>query len=205
MFFLYTIAIAILIVVGFSLLYFFKSKENYYLVVRVYNVIEYSLLAYFFSFYIKNKFVKRLLLFSTVAYFLFCIFNFAIEKKPGMPFVPLTVEHILLLIFIIYYFFEIMQDTVVEPIYQKAIFWISVAFIINSSGNFFLFLYSKNSYNDEIFRKQYTIIYTTVTVIKNVLLCISILIKEKKENLLQNNLIDIDLDTFHPIKNKTQQ
>ena len=122
-----------------------------------------------------------------------------------MPFVPATVEHILLLFFIIYYFFEVMQNIVIEPIYQRAIFWISVAFIINSSGNFFLFLYAKSTYNDEIFRKQYTIIYTTVTVIKNLLLCISILIKEKKENLLQNNLIDIDLDTFHPIKNKTQQ
>ena len=204
-FFLYTLFIAILVVVGFSLLYIFKSKENYYLVVRVYNVMEYTVLAFFFSFYIKNKLIKKALLLSVVIYFLFCIFNFAIEKKSGMPFVPATVEHILLLIFIIYYFFEVMQETVLEPIYQKAIFWISVAFIINSSGNFFLFLYSKNSFNDEIFKNQYTIIYTTVTVIKNLLLCISILIKEKHESLSQNNLIDIDLDSFHPIKNKTQQ
>lgn len=205
MFFLYTLFIAILVVVGFSLRYIYKSPESYFVVIRIYNVVEYTLLAYFFSFYIKNKFIKKILLFSTVAYFLFCIYDFAIEKIPGMPFVPLTVEHILLLIFIIYYFFEVMQYTVVEPIYQRAIFWICVAFIINSSGNFFLFLYSKNSFNDEIFKKQYTIIYTTITVIKNLLLCISILIKEKKENLPQNNLIDIDLDSFHPIKNKTQQ
>ena len=202
-FFLYTLFIAILVVVGFSLLYIFKSKENYYLVVRVYNVMEYTVLAFFFSFYIKNKLIKKALLLSVVIYFLFCIFNFAIEKKPGMPFVPATVEHILLLFFIIYYFFEVMKNTVIEPIYQRAIFWISVAFIINSSGNFFLFLYSKNSYNDEIFKTQYTIIYTTVTVIKNLLLCISILIKEKHESLSQNNLIDIDLDSFHPFKNKT--
>ena len=94
-----------------------------------------------------------------------------------------------------------MQETVVEPIYQKAIFWISVAFIINSSGNFFLFLYSKNSYNDETFKKQYTIIYTTVTVIKNFLLCVSILIKEKKDPS-SSELIDIDLDSFHSFKNQ---
>lgn len=121
-------------------------------------------------------------------------------KVPEMPFVPASVEHILLLIFIIYYFFEVMQLSVVEPIYQKAIFWICVAFIINSSGNFFLFLYSKNSYNDEVFKKQYTLIYTTVTVLKNLLLCIAISMKEKKENHLQNNFIDVDLDSFKPIK-----
>ena len=75
-----------------------------------------------------------------------------------------------------------MQESiVVEPIYHRAIFWISVAFIINFSGNFFLFLFSKNSYNDEYFQKQYTIIYSTVTFIKNILLCVAILIKENKK------------------------
>ncbi len=96
-----------------------------------------------------------------------------------------------------------MQKSIAEPIYLKAIFWISVAFIINSSGNFFLFLYSKNSYNDEVFKRQYTIVYATITILKNVLLCISIIIKEKQENHVPNHLIDIDLDTFHSIKNKT--
>ena len=94
-----------------------------------------------------------------------------------------------------------MNETVVEPIYQRAIFWICVAFIVNSAGNFFLFIYSKNSYNDETFKRQYTIIYTTVTVIKNLLLCISILIKENRIDTHSDSLIDIDLDTFHPIEN----
>ena len=200
-FFLYTIAVAILVIIGFSLLYIFKSKESYYLVVRVYNVIEYSLLAYFFSLYIKNKHIKSILLYSTIIYFIFCVYDLINEKLQGMPFLPFSVEHILLLCFIIYYFFEIMNEQILEPIYQRAIFWICVAFIVNSSGNFFLFLYSKNSYNDEVFKRQYTIIYTTVTVIKNLLLCISILIIEKKIDSPSNSLIDVDLDTFHPIEN----
>ena len=202
-FFLYTILIAILVIVGFSLLYIFKSSENYYLVVRVYIALEYSLLAYFFSLYIKNRFVKTILLYSPLMFIIFCIYDFIIEKVPGLPFTPASVEHMILLCFIVYYFFEVMQETVVEPVYHKAIFWISVAFIINSSGNFFLFLYGKNSYNDDVFKSQYTIIYTTVTVIKNLLLCISISIKEKTENPSQSNFLDIDLDSFNPIKNKT--
>ncbi len=96
-----------------------------------------------------------------------------------------------------------MQETVAEPIYQKAIFWISVAFIINSSGNFFLFLYVQFNHEVNIFKTpQYTIIYTTVTILKNLLLCISILIKEKKENLPSNSLFDIDLDSIHLSKKK---
>lgn len=60
-----------------------------------------------------------------------------------------------------------------------------------------------NSFNDETFRKQYIIIYTTVTVIKNILLSISIIIKENNEPVSAPHLpLDIDLDNFHPIKNK---
>jgi len=202
-FFLYTILIAILVVIGFSLLYIYKSTENYHSVVRAYVIIEYLLLTYLFTLYIRNTLVKKAILFSQLGFLLFCIYDYFIAKTPGLPFVPASIGHILLLIFIVYFFFEIMQEMVVEPIYHKAAFWISVAFIINSSGNFFLFLYSKNSYNDEIFKKQYTIIYTTVTVIKNLILCISILIKEKQEPQSPNQLVDIDLDSFHPIKNKT--
>jgi hypothetical protein len=93
-----------------------------------------------------------------------------------------------------------MQGTLVEPIYQRAIFWIAVAFIINFSGNFFLFLYSKNSFNDEVFKRQYTIIYTTVTLIKNILLCISIIIKENKKVSLSPK-IENTFDSFHPFQN----
>ena len=95
-----------------------------------------------------------------------------------------------------------MQESIAEPIYHKAIFWISVAFIINSAGNFFLFLYSKTQFNDDIFKKQYTIIYTTVTVIKNLLLCISIFIKETPKNESDKVIFDVDLDSFNPSKNQ---
>ena len=200
---MYTIFITIIVTIGFSLLYIYKSKENYFIAVRVYNAIEYALLAYLFSFYIKNSYIKNILLFSPAAFLVYCTYDFLNEKISGMPFVPLSTEHILLLLIIIYYFFEVIQETVVEPIYQKAAFWICVAFLINASGNFFLFLYAKYSYNDEIFKRQYTIIYVIVTVIKNLLLCISILIKEKKDTLPPDSLFDIDLDALNPIKNKT--
>lgn len=202
MFFGYTIIIAILVSIAFSFLYIYKSRENYYLIVRFYNIIEYAVLTYFFSLYVKNKIARKLMIYSAFFYFAFCVFDYLKLKTPEMPFIPLSVEHILLLIFIIYFFFEVMQESIAEPIYHKAIFWISVAFIINSAGNFFLFLYSKTQFNDDIFKKQYTIIYTTVTVIKNLLLCISIFIKETPKNESDKVIFDVDLDSFNPSKNQ---
>lgn len=201
-FFLYTITIVVLVTTGFTFLYYFKSQVSYFLTVRIYNIIEYSLLAYFFSLYIKNNGIRKLIFLSIIFYFLFCLFSFLNQKKQEMPFVPATVEHILLLIIIIYFFFEIVQHVTLEPVYQRAIFWISVAFIINSSGNFFLFLYSKSSYNDPSFKTQYTIIYGVVTVLKNIFLCISIPIKEHSQKSTLNESLNIDLDPFKPIETK---
>jgi hypothetical protein len=197
-FFLYTLTIVILVSLGFSLLYIFDSKESYYIVVRFYNVIEYTILAYFFSLHLKNKVVKKVLLFSPILFAAFCILNFLKATTPELPFVPLVVEYVTLLIFIVYFFFEVMQDITTEPVYQKPVFWISAAFILNFSGNFFLFLYSKNSYNDEAFNRQYLIIYGTVTIAKNILLSISAIIKENQSIENGAHPFDSKLDMFHP-------
>lgn len=182
--------------------YINDSLEQYYLVTRIYNILEYSLLSYLFYLNIKNKIIRNILVVSPLPFILFCIYDFLISTKPNLPFLPLIFEYLILLLFIVYFFFEVIQETVVEPIYHKTIFWISVAFIINFSGNFFLFLYSKTSYNDEAFRRQFLIIYSSVTIIKNILLCIAVALKETKIDNQNLNLssIDSELDNYLPFK-----
>lgn len=201
---MYSTVIAILVITVLVTRYGFESFPSYYLVTRFYNVIEYSLLAYLFFLYIKNKVVRKILLGSIVPFVIFALYDYFTANKPALPFLPLIFEYLILLIFIIYFFFEVLQETVMEPIYHKSIFWISVAFILNFSGNFFLLLSSVNSYDNEAFRETFTIIYSTVTISKNVLLCISVYIKENKnENDSFTGIsIDPELDKYLPFKNK---
>lgn len=203
-FFLYTTVIAILVLAVILTRYILGSYENYYLVTRVYNILEYSLLAYLFYLYIKNKVVRNILLFSSIPYILFCIYDFIIAKEPTLAIFPLITEYLVLLLFIIYFFFEVIQESIVEPIYYKAIFWISVAFITNFSGNFFLLLTSINSFQDEEFKYVFTIIYSSVTILKNILLCIAVTIKENKNDtqFLNDILMDPELDSQLPFKNQ---
>ena len=204
-FFLYTFVITILVFFVVLTKYIIQSDEYYYLVVRIYNVLEYSLLAYLFFLYIRNKIIRNILLFSAIPYTLFCAYAFLISKEPTLALGPLITEYLVLLIFIVYFFFEVMQDNFVEPIYHKAFFWISVAFIINFSGNFFLLLSSLNNFKDPTFRDTFLVINGTVTILKNILLCIAVVIKENKsENKFSNDLsIDSELDTYLSFKNRT--
>jgi hypothetical protein len=196
--------IAFLVITVLITRYGFVSFQSYYIVTRLYNVLEYSLLAYLFYLYIKKKIVRKILLFSIIPFTAFAFYDFFTASKPALPFLPLIFEYLFLLIFIIYFFFEVLQETVIEPIYHKSIFWISVAFILNFSGNFFLLLTSVNSFDNEVFRNTFTIIYSSVTILKNVLLCISVYIKEdKNENDSFTDIsIDPEFDDYLPLKNK---
>ncbi len=186
-FFYYLFSVFILIILGFSFRYIFKSTEIYFILIRIYNLVEYCFLAYYFSLFVHNKAVKNFLLLSPLLFGSFCIYNFITATKAEIPFLPVTIEYLTLLAFIIFFLFEEMQRTNNEPIYQKAVFWISVAFILNFSGNFFLFLYSKNNFNDLVFQKNYTIIYSTVTVVKNIILCVSAHIYSKQKMTTKSN------------------
>ena len=201
---MYSAVIVILVISVLITRYGFKSFTNYYIVTRFYNVVEYSLLAYLFFLYIKNKVIRKILIYSIVPFAIFALYDYLTANKPALPFLPLIFEYLILLIFIIYFFFEVLQETVVEPIYHKSIFWISVAFILNFSGNFFLLLSSVNSFDNEAFRNTFTIIYSSVTILKNVLLCISVYIKENKNesDSFTHITIDPEFDKYLPYKNK---
>ncbi len=200
-FFLYTFVVGILIIVGFTFRYVFHLRENYLLVVRIYNVLEYCLLTWLFYLYISSKAIKKIIVASAVLFVLFCFFDYLKAPRPTLPFAPLIIEYLTLLIFIVYYFFEVLQENVIEPIYTKSIFWISVGFILNFSGNFFLFLYSNNSFNNEEFQRQYTIIYSSVTLLKNLMLCISVTINEPLNvKAIDDSFINESLDTNLPFQ-----
>jgi Na+/H+ antiporter NhaD/arsenite permease-like protein len=80
-------------------------------------------------------------------------------------------------------------------------FWFSVAFLINFSGNFLLFVYSETSNKDVDFKINYAIIYSTVTIIKNILLCVAVTMKETITTKISNKLQpDIELTIFNPDK-----
>ena len=59
-------------------------------------------------------------------------------------------------------------------------------------------------FNNPAFKVQYTIIYSTITIIKDILLTVAILVHvyvNNQHNRL-NHPIEIDLGTFNPLQNK---
>lgn len=199
-FFAYTLFVAVFILLAFTARSVFHSRTAAYIVARIYDVIEYSLLSYFFSLNTKNAIVKRITLFTIIPFIGYCIYDYLSAKVPGFAFVPLVIEGLTLLIVLIYIFYEKMQYSLDIAVHQTSFFWVAVAFVVYFAGSFFLFLYSKNSYQDDSFRNQYTIIYSVVTISKDILLCISTFVKDK-DKTPQSSVIQSPFDSFLPFTN----
>ncbi|MBL0057310.1 MAG: hypothetical protein IPP31_14295 [Chitinophagaceae bacterium] len=201
-FFLYAFLVTLFILTGIIVKEVLHSKVGIYSVSRIYDVMEFSFLSYFFSLHIANKRLRTVLPYAIIPFAIFCLYDFITTKVPSFAFIPLVIECLFFLVIIIYIFYEKMQYSIDEPIFVTSIFWIAVGFIVYCSGNFFLFLYSKNSYIDSSFKLQYSIIYSTVTILKNIMLCIGV--SRKKEKIKENAMFPLkyDSDFLFPSKNK---
>ena len=181
--------------------YYLENIPAFYIVSRFYDIMEFTLLAFYFSLNTLNSVVKKITLFSIIPFILFCVYDFLSTTKPTYAFLPLVIECLTLLVVLLYILYEKMSFSFDYPIYQTSFFWIAVAFIIYFAGNFFLFLYSKNSFNDDAFKLQYTIIYSFVTILKNILLCVGVSVVDQKiSNNKSSNPIEINSNNpFKPL------
>lgn len=204
-FFIYTFLTTFFILLVALFIYIINNKTAYFLTARFHITIEFSILSYIFSISIKNSIIKKAAIFSIFPFIILCIYDYFASKTPSIAYTPLLVECLFFILLIIYFFFEKLKQDVVEPLFSSFIFWFSVAFLLNFSGNFLLFVYSETSTNDPDFKTNYTIIYSTVTIIKNLLLCFAISMKENPTKISNNNtfLNNIDPSIFNPVKTKS--
>ncbi|MEP6675999.1 MAG: hypothetical protein ABJA78_12635 [Ferruginibacter sp.] len=94
-------------------------------------------------------------------------------EKTKSDFLPITVECFILVTYSLYFLIEKIQLETITPIYSTTIFWIAIAYFIFFSGNFFLFLYRLGYPKNDL----YTVVYTPLVILKNLLICIGIAIK----------------------------
>lgn len=161
--------------------------------------MEFIFLSLFFAANTRNSVIRKIVPLTAIPFIAFCIYDFLKTSTPTFAFLPLVVECLTLLIVLLFILYEKMSFSLDVPIYQTSFFWIAVAFIIYFAGNFFLFLFSSsNSFDDPIFRKQYAIIYSFVTILKNVLLCVGIITKENQTTKPNFGPIGYDFSSNNP-------
>ena len=203
-FFVYSIFQVIFISLCSYSIYELELYSIYIGLLRLHLFFEYTLITIFLYFILKSRNGKIILKLLYPLFFIYNIYDYLKNGNDVFGDIPTVFEFLLFIIFIILYFFESMQTQIEEPVYKNTIFWICVGLFVYFSGNFFYIVLVENSKNEnESVRNQLKIIYSVVSIIKNLILGFAIFNHNSSENNNTNpNPFpqDIDLDAITPNK-----
>lgn len=204
-FFVYAITFSSFLAIALILKYVLHNLDLYLITLRLSLLAEFCFLSLFFYNVLKTSKKKVIFYISCLGFSIFSFIDYHVSAKNDFSFIPIVVECLFFLLVIIYFFYEKLKYLSSTPIYYTAAFWISCAFIIYFSGNFFLFLLSNSYYKNADFKHIYTLVYNSVTIIKNLFLCIAIGVNAQleTEETKDSFSIDIDLGTFNPFTKTT--
>ena len=139
-----------------------------------YTFFEYFVFTLIFWINIKQKKVRRLIAVASALFFVFQLFYLLSIKVKSLDTIPIGIETILILTYIIYFFYEFSKDLRNFYIYNHYCFWISVGILIYLGGSFFFFILIEHLNKDQI------AIFGNLTylteIVKNVLFTLAIFI-----------------------------
>lgn len=206
LFFIYSITIVLSVFLSVIFLKAFTNKLPYSIFFRIFQIVEFTLIALFIYTLIINKKLKKLILFSIIPFALFSILMFWIRPKQYIDSIPAIVEAFLLIVFFIFYFYEKIKTVYQYPLTQTITFWICVAFFMYFTGNFFFFIfmdtYAQGQGNSS---NEFFAVYIFFTLIKNIILCAALLAKEPTQESQELQIPDdLNLDDFLPENTKPE-
>jgi hypothetical protein len=127
---------------------------------------------FFFALLFKNTIVKKVILISILPFLIYCFFNYFESDSKLFNNYPAIIEFFVFILILVYYFFEKMRVISRIPIYQSISFWLCVGLFFYFSGSFF-FLLLVNTSKNIAFILQMKIVYSIVTIIKDIILSLA--------------------------------
>ena len=121
------------------------------------------------------------------------LINYLFLNKPSLNQSQNIYIALILITYILYFFYSKMKTVSSVPLYQTISFWIFVAFFLYYTGNFFFFLIIGSEQSQEI-KQILIIVYSGVTILKNILLCVSFSFNEPAIDNIKNLSIPTELN-----------
>ena len=176
------LSIAVYGIVFFFLLNTYKDIPKDYIKTYLfcYTYLEYLFLTFLIWPVIKNKLFKRLIVASSILFLVFQILYYFNSNNSRLDSVPVGIETILMLVYIVYFFLQFSKNSGTTYIYDHYIFWLSAGILVYLGGSFFFFILI-NHLSAEQINTFGNITYLT-EVFKNILFVIGIFIYSKNKN-----------------------
>jgi hypothetical protein len=150
------------------------GKKNYYF---FYTIIEYFSFATIILFCIPEKRFRIIYLISSSAFSIFLILIYSLFKIARLDSIPIGIESIVLMTFVIYYFYFQLKNVTPKSIYEFSSFWFVLGIMIYLGFTFFFNILA-NSLSPPFFFKYYYYTYLG-DILKNLFFSIAIMFASK--------------------------
>lgn len=148
-----------------------KAFSNF-LGYRLYTVIEFVLLIYYFKLLFESKTVNRIISFLAVTFLAVSLVDLFVTQAHSFDSIPVALQGLIVITFCLFYLHKAIQELELISISASPNFWIITSLLIYFSGTFFLFALSQQNISDKNFSLTYSILIQTFTIIKNILISI---------------------------------
>lgn len=160
------------------------GKKNYYF---LYTLLEYLSLASILYCVIQDKKFRKILLILSSLFTLFLIFYYSAENYKRIDSIPIGLESLLLITFIIYFFYLYFKKINNESLYSNYSFWLVTGILLYIGFTFFFNILA-NSLDHENFKKYFYYSYFG-DILKNIFFSIAIIFysKNNQKNKAENS------------------
>ena len=163
-----------------------RHLKKYFL--SAYTLFEYAIFTFIFFKNFTDKKIKSSILIVSALFFIFQTIYVVSGRVQRLDSVPIGIETILILSYIIYFFYQFSKKVEGTYIFNHYLFWISVGILIYLGGSFFFFILINHLTAEQV--NTFGIFTYIAEIIKNILFMVGIIIyarnqgyaKGKKQN-----------------------
>lgn len=164
---------------GYGLYSLYLASPNY-LTFNIYLLFETVCLSIFYYQVVAESIVKKAIALIISVFVVFWLYSFIRSGFDQFLYSCAAFENIFILVFALYYYYEQIIKINSAFIYMQPRFWIVSAYLVYIAGTFFLLLYIPSLNSKE--QVKYYILNYVFVIIRTILLCIAMFMKDKSEN-----------------------
>ena len=157
-----------------------KANIPQYFVYSSFTILEFTLFSFFFYSSLTERRFKYIPVIGALIFYVVAISNFKNKSENPFDSVPASVEAVLVISYCILLLYEQIKDPAIGLVYNNKKFWVIIAFFLYFSATLFLFIYTGALSEEQ--RYSYWPINNFFEMLKNILFCISFIMKKHYKN-----------------------
>jgi len=142
-----------------------------------FNILQFTLFSYFFYSSLHEKRFKYIPVIGAVIFYIVALSNFTNTKFDSLS---VSLASVLIIPYCILLLYEQIKDPNIVFVYYNKKFWVIIAFFIYASATLFLYVYYSTLSLEQ--RSSYWAINNFFEILKNILFCISFIMKKRSND-----------------------